>query len=133
MLWLLLLLLLRLWGFRRCGGISGLIVGPLHHEQLGHELDEHLPHPGRHVVRGWRPVNKPETGSKNESHCSTWSYRKCTLRMPTVTMMDNDTSIIVKSRYFPSRGTAKDVGGMISASSKKNTVSDSKMEIQRVT
>ena len=53
--------------------------------------------------------------------------------MPTVTMMDNETNIMVKSKYLPSKGTAREVGGMISASSKKNTVNDSKMEIQRVT
>jgi hypothetical protein len=37
--------------------------------------------------------------------------------------------IIVKRRYFPSKGTAKDVGGMISANRRKNTVSESRMEI----
>ena len=47
--------------------------------------------------------------------------------------MDKETSIMVKSRYFPSKGTAKEVGGIISASSKKNTVNDSKMEIHKVT
>ena len=47
--------------------------------------------------------------------------------------MDKETSIMVKSRYFPNKGTAKDVGGMISASSKKNTVNESKMEIHKVT
>jgi hypothetical protein len=48
-------------------------------------------------------------------------------------MMDRETNIIVKSRYFPSKGTASEVGGIISASSKKNTVKDSRMEIHRVT
>ena len=47
--------------------------------------------------------------------------------------MDNETNIIVNNKYFPNKGTASDVGGMISASSKKNTVNDSRMEIQRVT
>ena len=50
-----------------------------------------------------------------------------------MTQIDNVTKIIVKRRYFPNSGTAKDVGGMISASSKKKTVSDSKIEMQRVT
>ena len=50
-----------------------------------------------------------------------------------MTQIDNVTSIIVKRRYFPKRGTAKDVGGIISANSKKNTVNDSKIEIQRAT
>lgn len=66
----------------------------------------------------------------------TWrsgTHLKCTLRTPTVTQMERVTRIMVKSRYLPSSGTAREVGGMISASSKKNTVSDSRMEIQRVT
>ena len=55
------------------------------------------------------------------------------LRTPTVMKMEKVTSNIVKSRYLPSRGTAKEVGGIISARSKKNTVSERRMEIQRVT
>ena len=47
--------------------------------------------------------------------------------------MDNVTNIIVNRRYFPKSGTASDVGGIISAKSKKNTVSDSKIEIHRAT
>lgn len=41
--------------------------------------------------------------------------------------------IIVNKRYFPKRGTANDVGGIISASSRKNTVSDIRIETQSVT
>lgn len=59
--------------------------------------------------------------------------RKWTLRTPTVTQMEKVTRIIVKSRYLPRRGTAREVGGMISASSKKNTVSATRIEIERVT
>ena len=55
------------------------------------------------------------------------------LRTPTVLKIENVTSNMVKRRYLPNRGTARDVGGIISASSKKNTVRDSKIEIQRVT
>ena len=55
------------------------------------------------------------------------------LSTPTVTQIDRVTKTIVKRRYFPSKGTANDVGGMISASSRKNTVNDSKIEMQRVT
>ena len=58
---------------------------------------------------------------------------KCTLRTPTVTVIDNVTNIIVKRRYFPSRGTAREVGGIISANSRKKTVSDRRMLMQRVT
>ena len=47
--------------------------------------------------------------------------------------MDRVTRIIVNKRYFPNRGTARDVGGMISASSRKKTVSDSRIEMHRVT
>ena len=34
---------------------------------------------------------------------------------------------------LPRRGTEREVGGMISASSRKNTVSDSRMEMDRDT
>ena len=47
--------------------------------------------------------------------------------------MENVTSNMVKSKYLPSKGTAREVGGIISASSKKNTVSESRIEIHRVT
>lgn len=55
------------------------------------------------------------------------------LRTPTVTQMERDTIIMVNRRYFPSRGTAREVGGMISASSRKNTVRDTRMLLQRDT
>lgn len=45
----------------------------------------------------------------------------------------NVSRIIVKSTNFPRSGTTNDVGGMISANSRKNTVSDSKMDIERLT
>jgi len=47
-----------------------------------------------------------------------------------VTTTDSVTSIIVNNKYFPSNGTVNDVGGIISANSKKNTVNDSKILIQ---
>lgn len=47
--------------------------------------------------------------------------------------MDDVTSIIVKSRYLPSKGTAREVGGIISANRRKNTVSDSRIDIHSVT
>lgn len=59
--------------------------------------------------------------------------RKWTFNTQTVVQTDNDTSIIVNSRYFPSNGIANDVGGIISASSKKNTVNDTRMLMQSVT
>lgn len=39
------------------------------------------------------------------------------------------SKIIVNSTNFPSNGTTNDVGGMISASSRKNTVNESRMDI----
>ena len=47
--------------------------------------------------------------------------------------MERVTRIMVKRRYFPSRGTAREVGGIISASSRKNTVKESRMEIHSAT
>ena len=40
---------------------------------------------------------------------------------------------MVKRTNLPRRGTTREVGGMISASSRKNTVSESRMLMQRVT
>ena len=45
----------------------------------------------------------------------------------------NVSNIIVKSTNFPSKGTTSDVGGIISASKRKNTVNDSKMLMERET
>ena len=61
------------------------------------------------------------------------TYLKWMLRTPTVMKMEKVTRSIVNRRYLPSSGTAREVGGIISASSKKNTVSDSRIEIHRVT
>ena len=58
---------------------------------------------------------------------------KCIFSTPTVMKMEKVTSNMVKRRYLPSRGTAKEVGGIISASSKKKTVRERRMEIQSVT
>lgn len=43
------------------------------------------------------------------------------------------SSIIVNRTNLPSSGTTNDVGGIISASSRKNTVRDSRMEIDKLT
>ncbi len=45
----------------------------------------------------------------------------------------NVSRIIVNRTNFPRRGTTSDVGGMISARSKKNTVNESKMLIDKLT
>ena len=47
--------------------------------------------------------------------------------------MEKVTRSMVKRRYLPRRGTAREVGGMISASSRKNTVSDSRIDMHSVT
>ncbi len=61
------------------------------------------------------------------------NYLKWTLRTQTVTHIDNVTRVMVKSKYLPNNGTANEVGGMISASNKKNTVNDTKIELHNVT
>jgi len=53
-----------------------------------------------------------------------------TLSTAIVTTTERVTSTMVKRRYLPRRGTVRDVGGIISASSRKNTVSDRRIEIQ---
>lgn len=56
------------------------------------------------------------------------TYRKCTFKTHTVIQMDRVTKIMVNNRYFPSKGMANDVGGIISANSRKNTVNERRME-----
>ena len=41
--------------------------------------------------------------------------------------------IIVKRTNLPRRGTTREVGGMISAKRRKNTVSERRMEMERLT
>lgn len=62
-----------------------------------------------------------------------FTYRKCMFNTHTVVHTDNETNIIVNSKYFPSNGTANDVGGIISANRRKNTVKDTRIEIHNVT
>lgn len=50
-----------------------------------------------------------------------------------MTQMDSVTKVMVNKRYFPSSGTARDVGGMISARSRKNTVRDTRIELHKET
>lgn len=45
----------------------------------------------------------------------------------------NVSRIMVNSTNLPRRGTTRDVGGMISAKRRKNTVSDRRIEIERLT
>lgn len=50
----------------------------------------------------------------------------------TVMMMDAMTNTIVKSMYFPIKGTALEVEGISSTMTKRNTVKDSRTEMLRV-
>lgn len=58
--------------------------------------------------------------------------RWCTLSTQTLVTMEKVTSTIVNIRYFPIRGTAKDVGGTIFEIRSKNTVRAKRTDIQRV-
>lgn len=58
-----------------------------------------------------------------------FTHRKLTFNTAIVVQTDKVTSIIVKRRYLPNNGTVNDVGGIISTSSKKNTVSESNILI----
>lgn len=42
--------------------------------------------------------------------------------------IDSVTNIMVNNKYFPSNGMANDVGGIISANKRKNTVNDSRID-----
>ena len=58
---------------------------------------------------------------------------KWMLRTTTVTQILKVSRIMVKRTNFPRRGTTREVGGMISARSRKNTVRERRMEIERLT
>ena len=45
----------------------------------------------------------------------------------------NVSRIMVKRTNLPRRGTTREVGGMISAKRRKNTVNESRMEMERLT
>ena len=62
-----------------------------------------------------------------------WGERKWTFRTTTVMHILNVSNIIVNKTNLPIKGTTSDVGGIISARSRKNTVSDSKMLMERLT
>ena len=54
------------------------------------------------------------------------------LSVYTVRKMDIVTTIIVNSKYLPSSGMTRDVGGLMSERMRKNTVSARSMEIESV-
>ena len=58
---------------------------------------------------------------------------KWMLRTTTVTQILKVSRIMVNRTNLPSRGTTKEVGGMISASRRKNTVRERRMLMERLT
>lgn len=58
--------------------------------------------------------------------------RWCVLMTMTVMMMDAMTNTMVKSMYFPMRGTALEVEGISSTITSRKTVRDSRTEMERV-
>lgn len=58
--------------------------------------------------------------------------RWCTFSTKTVIMMERVTKTMVKSKYSPISGITRDVDGMISVISRRNTVRDSSTEIHKV-
>lgn len=64
----------------------------------------------------------------------TWvlGERWCVLMTMTVMMMDAMTNTMVKSMYFPIKGTALEVEGISSTMTSRNTVRDSSTEMLRV-
>jgi hypothetical protein len=49
-----------------------------------------------------------------------------------VRKMDRANILMVNTRYLPSRGTTRDVGGIMSRKGRKNSVNASKIEMHRV-
>lgn len=58
--------------------------------------------------------------------------RWCVLMTMTVMMMEAMTNTMVKSMYFPMRGTALEVEGISSTITSRKTVRDSRTEMERV-
>lgn len=58
---------------------------------------------------------------------------KCILSTQTVAQTDSVMSIMVKTRYLPKRGIASEVDGIVSMSTERKNMSDTSIEIVRVT
>ena len=88
-----------------------------------------LPDPGRHGV-GLRGAEVNVEDHDRDA------YTEIVLLVRTqasVTPHLNVSRIIVKRTNFPSKGTTREVGGMISASRRKKTVRESRMLMERLT
>ena len=91
-------------------------------------MDENFPNPWGHSMS----FRSSEVNVEHQN-CHTNTRRnscKCERKM---TMYLKVSNIIVKSTNFPNRGTTSEVGGIISASRRKNTVNDNRMFIERLT
>lgn len=59
--------------------------------------------------------------------------RKCILRTQTVAHTESVMRIMVKTRYLPKRGMAVEVEGMVSMSTDKKKINETRIEIVSVT
>lgn len=106
-----------------------LVVGSAHHQQPGKNVDEDAPDPRGHGVGlGGSEVNVED--HDGDAYTATEGV---VMVMGRSKAYLNVSRIIVKSTNLPKRGTTREVGGMISAKSRKNTVSDKRMEIDKLT
>lgn len=106
-----------------------LVVWSSHNQQPWKNVYEDSTHPRCHYVRLGRPKVYIEhhhsyTYTKKIYYDNSNNYKFSYL---------NVSRIIVNNTNLPSSGTTNDVGGIISASSRKNTVSDSRMDIDKLT
>ena len=103
-----------------------------HVEKPRKDMYEHSSCPGSHGVG----LRCPEVNIK---HANSHTYTEVVhiethqLRKHKIYPHLNVSKIIVKRTNFPKSGTTSEVGGMISASSRKNTVRDSKMLMDKLT
>lgn len=58
---------------------------------------------------------------------------KCIFSTQTVAHTDRVIRIMVKTRYLPNRGIAREVDGMVSMSTDKKKISETRMDIVSVT
>ena len=99
-------------------------------EKAGKDVDEDLTDPGSHFVRLWTSEMNVEHENchTDAEHYQNIIYfyfpRKTDLKV---------SRIMVKRTNLPRRGTTREVGGMISASRRKNTVRERRMLMERLT
>ncbi len=74
--------------------------------------------------------NQTTTNKKDQIHSR---HSKETIEFSSCSVSNGDQKKLIVSTDLPSKGTDIDVEGIISAKSKKNTVNDSKMEMDNDT